>query len=643
MNFFDAQDRARRATRWLVVVYVVATILIVLGITAIVVAAFITTGNEHTTPPMSLIAGTAATATLFIVGATLYKTSLLSSGGGRVALDMGGTLISPDVQDPLRRRLRNVVEEMAIASGVPVPEIYVLEEENGINAFAAGFAPGDAAVAVTRGCLELLDRNELQGVIAHEFSHILNGDMRLNIRMMGVLFGIMVLGIIGRFILRSSRFGRSMYSRRDKSAPVILIVGLGLAILGWVGVFFARLIKASVSRQREFLADASAVQFTRQTEGLANALKKIGGYNDKSYIQNVDPEEVSHMLFAGGVARLTSLFATHPPLIERINALDPNFDESDYPEISLQTRDQAAKSEAIAGFSAKASAAMSEIESASIADTVTDAIGQPEPRHVIYAQKLRSSIPPVLYAAAHAPDDALLLAIALSLASSKSESASQLRLIEEQIGRERAGTIRQFHTLILEAGPGYRLPLLEIAFPMVKKRPTAQIEFLLELVSKLVQLDGRINLSEFCYYRILESHLLQAAHPASKPGNRVSKKVARQAAVNLIRLVADRGHDDPTERQRAFDAGVDLFGGWAGDHDTSPDTSNAVDILDDSLAALRQMNSAGRQSLIRAVSKTVAYDGSLTLSEAELLRAICATLDCPMPPILADNPIALSP
>jgi Zn-dependent protease with chaperone function len=642
VNFFDAQDRARRATRWLVVVYVVATILIVLGITTIVVAALITTGDTHAVPPMSLIAGTAATATLFIVGATIYKTSLLSSGGGRVALDMGGTLISPDVQDPLRRRLRNVVEEMAIASGVPVPEIYVLEEENGINAFAAGFAPGDAAVAVTRGCLELLDRNELQGVIAHEFSHILNGDMRLNIRMMGVLFGIMVLGIIGRFILRSSYYGSSMSSRRDKSAPVILMIGLGLAILGWVGVFFARLIKASVSRQREFLADASAVQFTRQTEGLANALKKIGGYSDKSYIQNVDPEEVSHMLFAGGAARLTSLFATHPPLIERINALDPNFDESDYPEISLHTRDQAAKSEAIAGFSAEASAALSAIQSTSIADTVTDAIGRPEPRHVIYAQKLRSSIPPALYAAAHSPDDSLLLAIALSLGSSEAESASQLRLIEEQIGGERTGSIRRFHTLILEAGPGYRLPLLEIAFPMLKKRPAAQIEFLLQLVGKLVRQDGRVNLSEFCYYRILESHLLQAAHPARKPGNRVSKNVARQAAVNLIRLVADRGHDDPEERQRAFDAGAAFFGGWAGDHDTSPDTSNAVAILDDSLAALRRMNSAGRQSLIRAVTKTIAYDGRLTLSEAELLRAICATLDCPMPPILADNPISSS-
>jgi len=639
VNFFDAQDRARRATRWLVVVYVVATVLIVIGITAIVSAALYSTGETHTVPPASLVGGIAAISTLFIVGATIYKTSRLSSGGGRVALDMGGTLVPPDVQDPLRRRLRNVVEEMAIASGVPVPDIYVLEEENGINAFAAGFAPGDAAVAVTRGCLEILDRSELQGVIAHEFSHILNGDMRLNIRMMGVLFGIMVLGIVGRFILRSNYYG-GFSSRRNKSAPVVMIIGLGFALLGWIGVFFARLIKASVSRQREFLADASAVQFTRQTEGLANALKKIGGYSDRSYIQKVDPEEVSHMLFAGGAARLTSWFATHPPLIERINALDPNFDERDYPEISLQMRDQAARPEAAAGFSAETSAAMSDIQSTSISDTITDAVGQPDPRHVMYAQKLRSSIPEALYAAAHAPDDALLLAIALSISSS--EADQQLRVIEEQIGRERAETIRHYYELIRDAGPVYRLPLLEIAFPMLKNRPAAQIEFLLKIVNKLVQLDGRVNLSEFCFYRILEGHLLQAAQPASKPGNRVSKKVARQAAVNLMRLVADRGHDDPEQRQRALDAGIALFGGWAGEHESPSDSVSSVAILDSSLSALQRMNLAGRQSLIRAVSKTIAYDGKLTVSEAELLRAICATLECPLPPILAENPAILS-
>jgi len=245
MNFFEAQDHARRTTRWLVVVYIIATALIVLGVTLIVGFTlfgtsmdgyrYSLTGMLSANPAPLLI--TAVATTLFIVGASIYKTSILSAGGGRVAQDMGGTLVPANVQDPLRRRLRNVVEEMAIASGVPVPEIYVLEEESGINAFAAGYAPGDAAIAVTRGTLELLDRDELQGVVAHEFSHVLNGDMRLNIRLMGVLFGILILGMTGRLVLRGGHHARFASSRRGKGGGAIVLIGLGLAILGWIGVF----------------------------------------------------------------------------------------------------------------------------------------------------------------------------------------------------------------------------------------------------------------------------------------------------------------------------------------------------------------------------------------------------------------------
>ena len=340
MNFFDAQDRARKTTRWLVVVYFVATALIVVGVTLVVgFALFGSSMNGYRYSPGEMLAAnpvpllvTATLTTLFILGASIYKTMVLSAGGGQVARQMGGTLVPADVADPLRRRLRNVVEEMAIATGVPVPEIYVLEEESSINAFAAGYAPGDAAIAVTRGTLELLDRDELQGVVAHEFSHILNGDMRLNIRLMGVLFGILVLGLMGRMIVRGGYHGRLVSSRRGKGAPVVLLIGLGVAILGWIGVFFARLIKAGVSRQREYLADASAVQFTRQTDGIANALKKIGGYGEASYLRAADPEEISHMLFGSG-ARFTGLFATHPPLTDRIRAIDPSFRESDYPHV----------------------------------------------------------------------------------------------------------------------------------------------------------------------------------------------------------------------------------------------------------------------------------------------------------------------
>ena len=278
MNFFDAQDKARRSTRRLVILYLLATLGIIIGVTAVVAVVFWLAGPmerhmpftnfaANSLPLLGIVAGLVA---LFIFGATAYKTSSLSTGGAKVAESMGGTRVSPDVHDLSLQRLRNVVEEMAIASGVPVPDIYVLEQESGINAFAAGYETGDAAIAVTRGTLDLLNRDELQGVIGHEFSHILNGDMRLNIRLMGVLFGIMVISLIGRSILRGSHWS----SRRARGQGLVVIAALGLTILGWIGIFFARVIKARVSRQREYLADASAVQFTRQTDGIANAFEK---------------------------------------------------------------------------------------------------------------------------------------------------------------------------------------------------------------------------------------------------------------------------------------------------------------------------------------------------------------------------------
>ena len=236
---------------------------------------------------------------------------------------MGGVPIASDTTDFNLRRLRNVVEEIAIASGVPVPKIYVLEHEAAINAFAAGYSPSDAVIAVTRGALDRLNRDELQGVIAHEFSHVLNGDMRLNIRLMGVLFGILMIGLIGRKILEHGRFGG-----RNKGAGAILVAALVAMIVGYVGLFFGRMIKAGVSRQRERLADASAVQFTRQTTGLAGALKKIGGLDEGSRLnERSNAEEVSHMLFGDGVG-FRGLFATHPPLVERIQELEPQFTRS---------------------------------------------------------------------------------------------------------------------------------------------------------------------------------------------------------------------------------------------------------------------------------------------------------------------------
>jgi len=632
VNFFDAQDKARRTTRWLVIVYILSTALIVAGVTLIVGAALYSSEQGDMVNP-AVLGPIAIVVTLFIVGATIYKTVALSGGGSRVALDMGGTLVPTDVTDPLRRRLRNVVEEMAIASGVPVPEIYVMESESGINAFAAGFAPGDAAVAVTQGTLELLNREELQGVIAHEFSHILNGDMRLNIRMMGVLFGIMVVGIIGRFMLRGSYHSGLAFRRRGKDSSGMMAIGLGLTILGWVGVFCARLIKAAVSRQREFLADASAVQFTRQKDGIANALKKIGGFEQHSYIQRVDPEEVSHMLFAGGVARLTSMFATHPPLTERIKAIDPSFEERDYPVVTADQVGDANVPQQAAGF-AGGTVEPASAESAVVDGDITNSIGHPSAEHIDFARRLRRSIPDLLYEAAHSTSGAYLLTLALII--DKPHADRQISIIEGQLGATRAELVRTYFEKLQEIGAEYRLPILEIAFPELKKRPAPKLQFLLDLVRRLIEIDGEIDLREFCFYRIVARQLEQAIAPSARQkGNRASKSAARNAAVDLIRIVADQGHQGASAADDAFTAGVEVFGTWASGDSASVAAEKTVDRLDEALDILSNINSAGQRSLIKAVTTTVAHDGKLTTTEAELLRAVCASLDCPLPPILA--------
>jgi Zn-dependent protease with chaperone function len=640
MNFFEAQDHARRTTRWLVVVYVIATALIVLGVTLVVgFALFGTSMDGHrysftgmlSANPVPLLI-TALLTTLFIVGASIYKTSVLSAGGGRVAQDMGGTLVPANAQDPLRRRLRNVVEEMSIASGVPVPEIYVLEEESGINAFAAGYAPGDAAIAVTRGTLELLDRDELQGVVAHEFSHVLNGDMRLNIRLMGVLFGILILGLMGRLVLRGGHHARFASGRRGKGGAAIVLIGLGLAILGWIGVFFARMIKAAVSRQREYLADASAVQFTRQPNGIANALKKIGGYSEASYLRAADPEEISHMLFGSG-AKFVGLFATHPPLTKRIRALDPSFRESDYPVVKPRSlsdtmaEDDVSKMAPAAGSPGPASAELPQM--------LVDSAGHPDLHHLAFAQRLRASIPESLYDASHSAELALLLVIALIIDRSGAASERQLGLAEEQLGAERARVIRRLYDELTKISPEYRLPLLDIAFPALKLRPEAQLDYLVELASRMIEVDGQVDLYEYCFYRVLRTNLGQAIDPPGRAGaQRVGRRDLRQAAVDLLAVVADYGHEDDAQSERAFDAGKAKFGKWAKNHTYRSREHYSLATLDRSLDVLAALNGKGRRAMLEAVTSVATYDNEVTIAEAELIRAICASLNVPLPPLL---------
>ncbi len=648
MDFFAAQDRSRRLTRRLILSYLVATSVIVVLVTGVVLLLLgqgaqsieYGSGMSWLQQQWPIAAGSAAGTAGFIGLASIYKVARLSAGGASVARDLGGTAVTSDVKDPLRRRLRNVVEEMAIASGVPVPEIFVLEEENAINAFAAGFSSEDAAIAVTRGTLENLSRDELQGVIAHEFSHILNGDMRLNIRLMGILFGILAIAMIGRLILRGS--SRSRSSSRNGGAAAGVALGAALFVIGYVGVFFGRLIKAGVSRQREFLADASAVQFTRQTDGIAGALKKIGGLQRGSQL-DADPEEVSHMLFALGSRKLAGLFATHPPLADRISALDPSFrPEQLQSELSSPLGHETLMDDTPTLHIAPL-ARGAKIQPSPTEEWLNDS-GRPEDEHIHYAGKLLRSIPELLASAAHSRDHSLLLAIALVLDSDDAQRARQLVYLDSQLGELRSRRVASLYDEYATLGAAYRLPLLDLAFPALKDRPTPQIEFLIEIVDRLIHMDGQVDLFEYAIARVLQGQLSDALYPRRPLIGRArlarSAKVQRSAQT-VVAIFASHGHESAQQGDEAFGHGMRCLNVRLSEDARLTDVMPAdwVSHCDKALTHLNLLDGRDKRTLLRALIEVAGFDNGLTVAEAEMLRAIAAVLQVPLTPLLNEAAI----
>ena len=641
MNFFERQDRARRNTRRLVVYFVLATVLIVLSVTAVVglAAAY---GERNPRHPVTIDAAwfashaglflLTALATLGFIGfGSLSRTASLRSGGGAVARELGGTRITPDEQNPARKRLMNVVEEMAIASGVPVPEVYILEQETSINAFAAGFKPADAAVAVTRGAVERLNRDELQGVIGHEFSHILNGDTRLNMKLIGVLYGILLIGLAGQMLLRVGAYSGMGYSRRNRNGNpgmAMLVIGAVVAAIGFAGVFFGRLIKAAVSRQREFLADASSVQFTRNPLGLAGALKKIAGLKEGSLLHARKTEEVSHMLFGTGSRSLSGLFATHPPLAERIRALDPSFNAS-----LLETAGGDDGSAAAIGFTGAAGAARPERFPVR-PDAVTASVGNPGDTHFAYAARVLGAIPASFREAASHPATAALLTVSLVLGREPKNRARQLVLIDRVWGSERRAAVERFAVEAETLGRGYRLPLLDLTFPSLKRLSEDEVGRLLDLMQHLAAADNRIDFFEFILLRMLQTHLVDSIHPeAGASVRRPRLQRLKDEVVALLAAVAGIGAENPAAAAAAYRAGLEALGLEAG---AAKDLGD-IDYLrlDRALVRLDGLGGRDKERLLDALVRTVASDGTVTLEEAEMIRAVCDTLHVPVPPLAA--------
>jgi Zn-dependent protease with chaperone function len=651
VDFFARQEQTRRTSRVLVGAFLLAFVLCALATTFALSLAlryanpdalYVGTGSWSGWIAANLgVVGWAMAVTLAImVFASVYRTASLAGGGADVARMMSATQVTGGGGDASQQRLVNVVEEMALASGIAVPEIFVLEHEAGINAFAAGTTHANAAICVTRGALERLDRAELQGVIAHEFSHVLNGDMRLNQQLIGLSFGILALSLAGRFILRGLRYARP--NRKDGSALAIaVVVGIALVIIGWIGVFLSRLIKAAVSRQREALADASAVQFTREPQGLAGALKKIAAYGAR--IEYAETEEVSHMLFAHGSGAFGGWFATHPPLIERIKALDPSFDPRDLPKpeplpgpgaaVAAERAIAAARAEggfdAAARTAAAVSAALASMPSSS--DPVRERAGQIVVPAV--GSALREAIPEEIQEAARAQDSSLGLVAALAVAPDAPTRDRQLALLESQLGKTRAGECRTLYEALSQVDRRFRLTIVALALPALKRRPPEQIRYLLDLLGKIAALEAEPRLFDYVLIHVLSAYL-RAQPTAAGPARRVATQDSiRDAVRTLLATVASFGNADASAARAAYAAGVAaLDSPDAGDAPPFESPTRDLAKLDEALAALSGLQPAPKLKLLRGVLATIRADGKVELDEQELFRAIAATLDCPLPP-----------
>jgi Zn-dependent protease with chaperone function len=554
-------------------------------------------------------------------------------------------LIPQNTEDLQQRKLLNVVEEMAIASGTPAPPVYLLADEPGINAFAAGFSPRDAVIGVTQGTIDHLSREQLQGVIAHEFSHIFNGDMRLNIRLIGVLHGILILGIIGYYLLRSASFSRRGRSS-EKNAGGILALAVGLMVIGFAGTFFGGLIKAAVSRQREYLADASAVQFTRNPDGIAGALKRIGGLEYGSGVENPGAREVSHAFFAQGVSGfMQALSATHPPLGKRILRIDPHWDGkftvSDQPDNIVSPREagsahaegsgkeEAGTREALAGKLAAvaAGAAMVDVTNA------IDQIGNPQPETVNHARSRIAELAPIVIEAAREPYGARAVIYSMVL-----DPGQEIR--DEQLSHLRAYADADVLVLahkLLPAMEGletkYRLPLIDIAIPALKQLSLDQYRVFRGNLVVLIEMDSRVDLFEWCLQKILFNHLDAQFFKLERPIARYSRPGLLKPELELIlSVMAYAGQQDKNASEAAFGAAAKLLEISGLQLVAKNDIS--LSRLDHAVKKLGQLKPLAKPQVLKACAASILHDRKITPVEVELLRAFADVFDCPMPPII---------
>ncbi|MCF7848878.1 MAG: M48 family metallopeptidase [Kiritimatiellales bacterium] len=665
MDFFAQQDTARKKTGLLIFYFCMAVNFTVLLVYFLPLAAYYFYKVESVAPGSQiefrwwypdLFVGVCGVTLIVVLLGAIFKIAQLRKGGGEsVAVMLGGKQIYPDTQDFFEKRLRNVVEEMAIASGLPVPPVFVMEREKGINAFAAGFTPSDSVVAVTYGTMTGLSRDELQGVIAHEFSHILNNDTSLNITLIGILHGLLIIGITGRLLLEFA--GRGTYRRSKESGQVtafLFAAALVLMIVGFSGVFFGKLIKAAISRSRERLADASAVQFTRNPGGLANALKKIGGLSYGSRIRSAHAEEASHMFFGNGLR--SSFFSTHPPVEERVRWLEPTFD-GNFPAVTLEDlRQNLARIEGAP--KPKKSAKPSVVDlftdptklavvgavlgstgtpprpKAKNAAALMASIGRPMQQHADTAKQLMDSIPEALKDYARDPFGARALVYLLLLDSKDEIKNRQLNALRTQAAAEVFQALEKLVPMSGTISPVMRLPLIDLSIPALRFLSPSQYAAFRVHIKVLIDADEQVDIFEYALTRVLIRHLDPVFNGQSKkrPANYYALRGLEKETSCILSTLARKGHEHGIQASTAFQAAVGEINAPRAQFDLLPEEECTWEQLDASLDKLAEGSFQLKKWVLAAALVCLMHDKAITVEETELFRAIADSLDCPVPP-----------
>ena len=640
MDFFSHQDEARKNSRRFVVLYSIAVVTICVSVGVLFgVGAFLLWSDSHTQQDRTITsliigAGVGGISALVILCGSAYRISELRGGGTSVACGLGGILINPDTRDPDERRVLNVVEEMAIASGVPVPPVFMMPNEKRINAFAAGYRPGDAVIGVTKGCVEGLTRDELQGVMAHEFSHILNGDMRLNIRMIGFLNGILIITIAGRILLEIAPRTSSRNKEGAGAIIAMFVIAICLMIIGSVGALAAKIIQSAVSRQREYLADASAVQFTRNPEGIGNALRRIGG-SAGGKIKHPRVDEASHMFFAQAKS-LSATLATHPPLKERIKRVLPSWDGTFLdPLIPSDRRDERKKPDPATRLGDRIEDALSQ-EGANVEALLPllALSGMMTPKHIEHAQGLIQSIPANLRDAAHDPYTGRAVIYALLLDRKDTTlRESQLQQLESNGDPAIAKLVRSLSTEAVALKREQRLPLLDMTLGALAHLSDEQHITFRKNVEVLVKMDKSIDLFEWVTMNTLKHHLDERfglAKPVPVQYYNLNR-LGREVSI-LLSMLAYTGAKDEYGAGEAVLMGESAVQGIG--VELLPADQATMRDLDKALETLNQCTGRVKKQLLQASALVVGADHQVTTNEAELLRAIADSLGVPTPPLL---------